>query len=69
VYYPSQFAGYDTYSVPVREATLTITMMDPNNDRSIWQAWTTETMQERKFTSGDIEKGVRKIFKKFNPNR
>jgi len=69
VYYPSQFAGYDTYTVPVREATLTITMMDPNTDKSLWQAWTTENMQERKFTSSEIEKGVRKIFKKFNPGR
>jgi hypothetical protein len=69
VYYPSQFVGYDTYTVPVREATLTITMMDPNSDKSIWQAWTTENMQDRKITSEELEKGVTKIFRKFNPNR
>ncbi|HWJ90973.1 MAG TPA: DUF4136 domain-containing protein [Flavisolibacter sp.] len=69
LYYPSQFMGYDTYTVPVHEATLTITMMDPNTDKSLWQAWTTETMHDRKFTTDEINKGVRKIFKKFNPGR
>jgi hypothetical protein len=69
VYYPSQFIGYENYTVPVREATLTITMIDPRTDKSIWQAWTTENMQDRKFTSEEIDKGVRKIFKKFNPGR
>ena len=66
VYYPSQFMGYDNYQVPVREGTLTLTMIDPNSDKAIWQAWTTETMENRKMTSSEISKGVRKIFKKFN---
>ena len=69
LYYPSQFMGYDTYTVPVHEATLTITMMYPNTDKSLLQAWTTETMHDRKFTTDEINKGVRKIFKKFNPGR
>lgn len=66
VYYPSQFVGYDTYDVPVREGTLTITMMDPNTDKTVWQAWTTETLQNRKITSDEIDKSVRNIFKKFD---
>lgn len=67
VYYPSQFVGYDSYDVPVREGTITITMMDARTDKTIWQAWTTDEMQDRRFTTAEINKGVKNIFKKFDP--
>lgn len=65
IYYPSQFAGYDYYSVPVKEGTLTITLMDADTDKAIWQAWTTEQLDGQKFTRGNVDKSVRNIFKKF----
>jgi hypothetical protein len=56
--------GYDTYESPVREGTLTVTMMDANNDKPVWQAWTTEQLNSRKMTDTEASKAVRKIFKK-----
>jgi hypothetical protein len=66
VYYPSQFVGYDTYDVPVKEGTVTITMIDPATDKTVWQAWTTDQLDNNKLTSDDINKAVRNIFKKFD---
>src|ERR1700694_5622022 len=66
IYYPSQFMGYDTYDVPVREGTVTVTMMDPKTDKTVWQAWTTQQLDSRKLTSDEIDKSIRNIFRKFN---
>jgi hypothetical protein len=33
IYYPSQFIGYDTYTVPVKEGTVTVSIMDSNTDK------------------------------------
>jgi hypothetical protein len=66
VYYPPQFLGYDSYEVPVREGTLTITMMDAATDKMVWQAWTTEQMDNKKFTDKEITKSIKNIFKKFD---
>lgn len=45
IYYPSQFAGYEYYSVPVQEGVLIISMMDADTDKVIWQGWTKERME------------------------
>ena len=66
VYYPSQFVGNDTYTVPVREGTLTLTMTDASTDSTVWQGWTTGTMENRRFSSGDVQKAVKSILKKFD---
>ena len=66
IYYPPQFLGYENYEVPVREGTLTITMMDAATDKMVWQAWTTEQMNNKKFTDKEITKAIRNIFKKFD---
>jgi hypothetical protein len=66
IYYPSQFMGYDTYETPVREGTLTITMVDANNDKALWQAWTTEQLNSRKMTDAEASKAVKRIFKKLD---
>jgi hypothetical protein len=66
IYYPSQFAGYTDYEVPVREGTITITMMDANSDKTVWQAWTTDEMNGRKLTNEELTRDVRNIFKKFD---
>ena len=62
IYYPSQFLGYQQYQVPVREAAITITMMDADSDKKIWQGWTTERLSGG-ISDLDVKKGVRNIFK------
>ena len=63
IYYPSQFLGYQQYQVPVREATITITMMDADTDRKIWQGWSTERLGGSGITDLNVKKSVRTIFK------
>ena len=63
IYYPSQFLGYQQYQVPVREATVTITMMDADTDKKIWQGWTTERLNGSRITDLNVKKSVRNIFK------
>ena len=65
IYYPSQFMGYQTYEVPVKEGTITISIVDAKSDKAIWQGWTTENMNYARFTSDEIARGVKNIFKKF----
>lgn len=66
IYYPSRFVGYDSYNVPVREATLTLSMMDANSDKKVWQGWTTQQVNSRLMSKSEIRSGVRSIFKKFS---
>jgi len=42
IYYPTQLAGYDNYEVPVKEGVITISILDANTDKPVWQAWTTK---------------------------
>ena len=64
VYYPSRFVGYDSYTVPVTEGTLTLTITDADTDKVVWQGWTTETMENRKLKSNDVQRSVKNILKK-----
>jgi len=66
IYYPSQFVGYQSYQVPVKEGTVTITMTDAKTDKIVWQAWTTEQLNYANLTTDEINKSVRNIFKKFD---
>jgi hypothetical protein len=66
IYYPSRFMGYDTYTVPVREATISISMMDAKTDKKVWQGWTTETVNSRFLASKEVKSSVDRIFKKFD---
>ena len=63
IYYPSQFLGYQQYQVPVREATVTITMMDADTDKKVWQGWATERLGGSGVTDLNVKKSVRSIFK------
>ena len=53
---------YQQYQVPVREATVTITMMGADTDKKMWQGWTTERMSGG-LSGLDVKKSVRNIFK------
>lgn len=64
--YPSQFMGYDRDERPIREGTVTITMIDARTDKTIWQGWTTEEVNSRNLTTKEIQYAVRSIFKKFD---
>lgn len=66
IYYPSQFLGYQTYTEPVKEGTVTITMIDAKTDKNIWQGWTTEQLSSTRFTGDEISQTVRNIFRKFD---
>lgn len=66
IYYPSQFLGYDTYTVPVKEATLTLTMMDAKTDETVWQGWTTERINTTRITDDEIDKSIKNILKKLD---
>ena len=69
IYFPSQFVGYDHYSTPVKEGTVTISMIDSKTDKTIWQGWTTNEVNGNKVSSKEIERDVKSIFKKFDIQR
>jgi hypothetical protein len=56
--------GYQNYSVPVREGTLTLTITDANTDKTIWQGWTTENMNYTRFTDAQLKKMTGNILRK-----
>ena len=66
VFYPSRFMGYDNYNVPTREGTVTITMIDADTDKTVWQGWATDEVNNRQMTEKEIQQSVRAIFKKFD---
>lgn len=66
IYYPSQFLGYDVYNEPVKEGTITITMIDAKTDKNVWQGWTTEQLGNSRLTSDEIAQSVKNIFRKFD---
>lgn len=66
IYYPSRFIGYDDYSVPIKEGTVTITMTDAQTDKVVWQGWTTDEVNSRNLTSKEITSAVKSIFRKFD---
>jgi len=66
IYYPPQFLGYDNYQTPIKEGTLTITMIDAKTDKTVWQGWTTTEVPTGRMTSKEVDAGVRSIFRKFD---
>lgn len=66
VYYPSRFMGYDNNVYEVREGTVTISMIDAQTDKTVWQGWTTNEVNNRNLTSKEIQNSVKSIFRKFD---
>ena len=66
VYYPSRFMGYDNYDVNTREGTVTISMIDADTEKTVWQGWATDEVDSRNMTSKEIQSSVRAIFRKFD---
>jgi Domain of unknown function (DUF4136) len=65
-YDPGFFMGYHTYNVPFKEGTLTVNMVDPKNNKLIWQGWSTGDMTSKNVTSKEAREDVKSIFKKFD---
>ncbi len=68
IYYPSEFLGYNSYDVPVKEGTITITLTDADNDKIVWQGWTTDELNYTRITQEEITAGVHNIFSKLKVN-
>jgi Domain of unknown function (DUF4136) len=66
IYYPSQFVGYDSRDISTKEGTITITMTDPDSEKTVWQGWTTDEVDSRHLTSKEIQSSVKAIFRKFD---
>lgn len=66
IYYPSRFVGYERDERPIKEGTVTISMVDTKTNKTVWQGWTTDEVNNRNLTSKEIQTAVRSIFKKFD---
>jgi hypothetical protein len=66
VFYPSQFLGYDNTTETVREGTLTLSMIDADSDKTIWQGWATTEVNGRRMSDREIASNVKAIMKKLD---
>lgn len=66
VFYPSQYLGNDINEVDVKEGTITVSMFDAKTDKTVWQGWTTNTVNSNNLTSKEIQNSVKSIFRKFD---
>jgi hypothetical protein len=66
IYYPSEFLGYNNYSVPVNEGTVSITLTDANTDRIVWQGWTIDEMNYSRISQDELTSSVKNIFSKLD---
>lgn len=64
VYYPSQIMGYRNSNQMVQELTLTVSLIDTESDKTIWQGWTVVDNKNRRLSDQEIEKNVKAIIKK-----
>ena len=66
LYYPSQFEGYERDERPIKEGTVTISMIDTKTDKTVWQGWTTDEVNSKNLTTKEIQNSVKSIFRKFD---
>jgi len=64
IYYSSEFLGYNNSTEIVNEGTLTLTIMNANTEKTIWQGWTTSEIDGRRMTDKEIDDNVKAIVKK-----
>lgn len=63
IFYPSNLVGFNSATRQVREGTLTLSMMNPVNDKAIWQGWTTSEIYGKKISDEKIDRDVKAIIK------
>jgi hypothetical protein len=51
---------------PIKEGTVTISMIDTKTDKTVWQGWTTDEVNSKNMTTKEIQNSVKSIFKKFD---
>lgn len=66
VYYPSQFIGYNNRTETVKEGTITLTLMDADTEKTIWQGWTSSDIYGKRMTDKEIDQNVKAIIKKLS---
>ena len=66
IYYPSRFQGYERDERLIKEGTVTISMIDTRNDKTVWQGWTTDEVNSKNLTTKEIQGSIKSIFKKFD---
>ena len=66
VYYPSQYLGEDSYTVPYKSGTITINIVDTKDNKLIWQGWAETDVTNKRIKQDDMDKIVKSIFKKFD---
>lgn len=67
VYYPSQYLGENSYTVPYKSGTITINIVDNKSNKLVWQGWAeTDVTGNKKIKQDDMDKIVKSIFKKFD---
>ncbi|MES2374737.1 MAG: DUF4136 domain-containing protein [Bacteroidota bacterium] len=64
IYYPSEFMGYNNSKEIVNEGTLTLTVLNADTEKTIWQGWTTSEINGRRMTDKEIDSNVKAIVKK-----
>jgi hypothetical protein len=65
-YNPGFFSGYTTYTVPIKEGTLTVNMVDTKTNKLVWQGYATGDITTKYVTSQQAVTDVKSIFKKLN---
>ena len=61
VYYPTTLMGYQNDVQTFQEHTLTVSLLDAQSDKTIWQGWTTMETDSKRLTDKEIEKNVKAI--------
>ena len=66
MYYPSDLMGYRNSTETVQEHTLTVSLIDAETDKTVWQGWTTVDSNSKRMTDKEIDNNVRAIVKKLD---
>jgi hypothetical protein len=66
IFYPSELMGYRNTTETVQEHTLTVSLIDTDTDKTVWQGWTTVDNNTRRMTDKEIDNNVRAIVKKLD---
>ena len=66
IFYPSELMGYRNSTEMVQEHTLTVSLIDTETDKTVWQGWTTMDSNARRMTDKEIDNNVRAIVKKLD---
>src|SRR4030095_1580640 len=66
VWYPSQYLGERSYSVPYKSGTVTLNIVDNESNKLVWQGWAETEVSKSRLDNESIDKIVKSIFKKFN---